>query len=656
MPDRSEQYLKIVKDGKVAFVGKKGEKQVNLNKLKVATEYPKGAYKAHYDVNGDMTLSKQASDPVDSPAFKTKISAPSEPSIKLDAGLTNIKVTITHGSSDGAPDNNKQDIKSYVIQSHAKGEEFGNPVTVTDLNDKGDASYNITGLKSSTEYTVRVKATNADGESDYGKATKTVTTRTPQKPKAPSVSLDGSPTSNKANIIVKSNGAGDSAITGYKVYLNVKDASHVDSISINSKESTVKQELGSLTQATSYVVKATAISSVGESPQSSELDFTTATIHPESVSLDKTNLSLKPGDKAKLVATVKPDNAKNKGVNWASDDEKVVTVDNSGNVTAVANGDANVKVGTKDGNKSAQAKVAVRTPVTGVSLDKTTLGIDTGATGQLTATVAPASASNKAVTWTSNATSVATVDDTGKVTGVKAGTANVTVKTADGGKTASSKVTVTDPVVHPTGVTLDKATASLHPGDTVQLTATVAPSNASSKAVTWSSSDETLATVDNTGKVTAKANGSATITVTTTDGSKTATAKITVTTLVTGVSLDKTEANPTVGDTVQLKATVKPDSASDKSVTWKSSDESKATVDGNGKVTTKAVGEVAITVTTKNGSKTASCKLTIKATTTTSTSTTTKKPTTSTTTTTKKPETSTSTTSTTSTTAKPAEG
>lgn len=460
MPDRSEQYLKIVKDGKVAFVGKKGEKQVNLNKLKVATEYPKGAYKAHYDVNGDMTLSKQASDPVDSPAFKTKISAPSEPSIKLDAGLTNIKVTITHGSSDGAPDNNKQDIKSYAIQSHAKGEEFGNPVTVTDLNDKGDASYNITGLKSSTEYTVRVKAINADGESDYGKATKTVTTRTPQKPKAPSVSLDGSPTSNKANIIVKSNGAGDSAITGYKVYLNVKDASHVDSISINSKESTVKQELGSLTQATSYVVKATAISSVGESPQSSELDFTTATVHPESVSLDKTSLSLKPGDKAKLVATVKPDNAKNKGVNWASDNEKVATVDNSGNVTAVANGDANVKVGTKDGNKSAQTKVAVRTPVTGVSLDKTEANPTVGDTVQLKATVKPDSASDKSVTWKSSDESKATVDSNGKVSTKAVGEVTITVTTKDGSKTASCKLTIKATTTTSTSTTTKKPTTS----------------------------------------------------------------------------------------------------------------------------------------------------------------------------------------------------
>lgn len=84
-------------------------------------------------------------------------------------------------------------------------------------------------------------------------------------------------------------------------------------------------------------------------------------------------------------------------------------------------------------------------PVTGVALDKSTLALDTGKTGQLSATVAPANASNKAVSWSSDNTEVATVDSSGKVTAVKAGTAKITVKTADGAKTAVCTVTVKDP-------------------------------------------------------------------------------------------------------------------------------------------------------------------------------------------------------------------
>lgn len=84
-------------------------------------------------------------------------------------------------------------------------------------------------------------------------------------------------------------------------------------------------------------------------------------------------------------------------------------------------------------------------PVTGVTLDKTTLSLEEGATGKLTATVAPSNATNKAITFSSSDTEIATVDNTGKITAIKAGTANITVKTADGAKTAVCALTVTAP-------------------------------------------------------------------------------------------------------------------------------------------------------------------------------------------------------------------
>ena len=168
--------------------------------------------------------------------------------------------------------------------------------------------------------------------------------------------------------------------------------------------------------------------------------------------------------------------------------------------------------------------------VTGVTLDKATLSLETGKTGQLTASVAPTNATNKAVSWSSDTTAVATVDKTGKVTAVKAGTAKITVKTTDGSKTAVCTVTVKDPVVNVTGVTLDKTTLSLDTGKKGQLTATVTPSNASYKAVSFTSSDDAIATVDNDGLVTAVAPGSAKITVESLmDGSKTAVCALTVT-------------------------------------------------------------------------------------------------------------------------------
>ena len=120
------------------------------------------------------------------------------------------------------------------------------------------------------------------------------------------------------------------------------------------------------------------------------------------------------------------------------------------------------------------------------------------------------------------------MDQNGKVTAVKAGSATVTVKTTDGGKSASCAVTVNAKVFPVTGVTLNKDTMTLTEGETGTLTATVAPDNASDKSVTWSSSAPDVATVDQNGKVTAVKKGTATITVKTTDGGKTAACEVTV--------------------------------------------------------------------------------------------------------------------------------
>ena len=165
--------------------------------------------------------------------------------------------------------------------------------------------------------------------------------------------------------------------------------------------------------------------------------------------------------------------------------------------------------------------------VTSVTLDKTELALTVGdAAVQLKATVAPDNATDKTVTWSIDKTSVATVDATGKVTAVAEGEATITAKAGD--KTATCKVTVKAAVVAVTSVKLDKTELALTVGDAAaQLTATVAPDNATDKTVTWTSDKPAVATVDATGKVTAVAEGTATITAKA--GDKTATCKVTVT-------------------------------------------------------------------------------------------------------------------------------
>ena len=250
-----------------------------------------------------------------------------------------------------------------------------------------------------------------------------------------------------------------------------------------------------------------------------------------SVSIDKKSIEIIVGDVEMLKVTINPSNSSNKNVYWTSSDSSVATVDNAGKVTAVKAGSATITVTTEDGGKTATCKVTVKEkiyPVTAVTIDKTSVELTEGDVTVITATVTPSNASNKNVYWISSDSSIATVDNTGKITAVKAGDATITVTTKDGGKTATCKVTVNEEIYPVTGVTLDKNSVELTEGDVTIITATVNPSNASNKNVYWTSSDQTVATVDNAGKVTAVKRGKAVITVTTEDGNKTATCTITV--------------------------------------------------------------------------------------------------------------------------------
>ncbi|MDY0236307.1 MAG: Ig-like domain-containing protein [Gudongella sp.] len=256
-----------------------------------------------------------------------------------------------------------------------------------------------------------------------------------------------------------------------------------------------------------------------------------ATIPVTGVTLDQATLNLTAGGATgTLLETVNPANATNKTVTWSSSNEAVATVVN-GVVTPLAAGTATITVTTVDGGFTATSAVTVQAatiPVTGVTLDQATLNLTAGgATGTLLETVNPANATNKTVTWSSSNEAVATVVN-GVVTPLAAGTATITVTTVDGGFTATSAVTVQAATIPVTGVTLDQATLSLTAGGaTGTLLETVNPANATNKAVTWSSSNELVATVAN-GVVTPLAAGTATITVTTVDGNFTATSAVTV--------------------------------------------------------------------------------------------------------------------------------
>ena len=209
-------------------------------------------------------------------------------------------------------------------------------------------------------------------------------------------------------------------------------------------------------------------------------------------------------------------------------EDESLTIPDGASLTIDSDATLTVNGGELTGEKIPTEGVVYK--VTEVKLDKDSLSLEVGGTATLTATITPSNATDQNVTWSSNAPGVATVDSSGNVTAVAPGTATITVTTEDGNKTATCVVTVTAATVPVTGVTLSQNEAHLYYNrtpNTLTLTATVAPANATNKAVTWASSNPSVAKVEN-GVVTALACGTAVITATTQDGNHTATCAVTV--------------------------------------------------------------------------------------------------------------------------------
>lgn len=246
--------------------------------------------------------------------------------------------------------------------------------------------------------------------------------------------------------------------------------------------------------------------------------------------------------------------------------------------------------------------------VTGVTLNKTSLSLVEGNSETLTATVSPDNATNKAVSWKSSDASIASVDGTGKVTAVKAGSATITVSTTDGSKTATCSVSVTPKTISVTGVAIEPSTLEIKEGATFQLKATVSPADAS-QAVDWASPSPHIATVDQNGLLTAVAPGTVRIVVRSkafTDKQGFCDVTVTQDNTLTGISLDADEITIAAGDSRNLTVIFYPEYASNKNVTWKSSDASVVTV-SDGKVFGLKEGTATVTATSEEGSFTAEC-------------------------------------------------
>ena len=246
--------------------------------------------------------------------------------------------------------------------------------------------------------------------------------------------------------------------------------------------------------------------------------------------------------------------------------------------------------------------------VYGVTVSSGTQTLTRGTSFTLTAAVDAGVDADKTVTWTTSAPGIATVDVSGKVEAVKAGTATITATA--GGKSAACAVTVV-PDDQVNSVTLNKIAATLTDGDSLLLTATVSAGADADTTVAWTTSAPSIATVDASGKVTAVKAGNVNITATV--GGKSAVCAVTVVPddQVNSVTLDKTSASMTEGDSLTLAATVNAGKDANKTITWTTSDPGIATVDAGGKVTAVKAGNAMITATV--GSVSASCGVTVSA-------------------------------------------
>lgn len=254
-------------------------------------------------------------------------------------------------------------------------------------------------------------------------------------------------------------------------------------------------------------------------------------------------------------------------------------------------------------------------PVKTVSLNESHLTITEGDISRLNVAISPEGATNKKVTWKSSNPSIIFVDQQGEITANTAGVATITVTSESSNKIATCDVIVEAKTVLVTDISLNRLSLKLVEGESDSLTYVIEPVNATNKNVSWESSDESIVSVDQKGRITAIKEGVATIAVTTEDGDKTATSNIIVVEkaiLPTAVSLDKKELYMLEGDSEQLIPTIVPSDATYKDLSWKSNDELVATVDASGKVTAVQAGVTVITVSTTHGNKTDVCAVSVE--------------------------------------------
>lgn len=331
-----------------------------------------------------------------------------------------------------------------------------------------------------------------------------------------------------------------------------------------------------------------------------------------SIELDPEELNLQIGQYFTLHATVSPSLV---GANlaWKSSNEDIVRIVETSGLTAtvrgVAGGHAVISAINQDNVVIGYCHVNVRQPVTSITLSETAVTMDLNTRRlQLRATVYPENALNKQVTFSSTDQTIARVDNNGLVNILKPGTVTIIATSVDNpAVTAMCNITVRIPVV---SVALDDKEKTMYVGETARLSYVVLPPNATNPAVMWTSMNTAVATVDATGRITARSVGTTVIVLKSVDGSFTEYCNIEVRRIATDIRIKETELTMRAGDTYEMKAELLPADSTDGKIIWECSDTRVAVINEEGVITARESGQAIIMVRTEGGGI-AYCKLTV---------------------------------------------
>lgn len=323
-----------------------------------------------------------------------------------------------------------------------------------------------------------------------------------------------------------------------------------------------------------------------------------------SISVDPPVMNIAIGEYKTLHASVSPKSLSGIKLNWKTSNEKVVKIIEANPLTVtvqgVSGGNAVISAINEDNIVVGYSHVTVRQPVTSIKLSDTNVTINLDAKSiQLRAIVYPENAMNKEVKWTSSNTQIARVSDNGLVTFSRPGEVTIIATSVDNPEVmALCNITIEIPV---STVALDEKEITMYVGQTKRLSYSVLPINASRNAVTWTSTNSSVASVDASGRVTARRVGTAVIMLKSLDGGHTAYCTVNVRQIAEGIRFPKSEIELVTGQVHEMEYTLIPTNATDSNIVWESSDTKVVVVDDVGRVTARGPGVAFVIARTEAG-------------------------------------------------------